>query len=138
MVLTVTAGPTAASEIITPVRQAYRADQTRWQIDGTDNVIAGNSITAHNGSSPRGVVIGTSPIGTTGAYTIDTRTSGIVPELCTGDPANATNACVTLVSKLGNAVTLVVAPVRGAAPAPPAWRPSRRSPPRRSSAPACR
>ena len=120
MVLTVTAGPTAASEIITPVRQAYRADQTRWQIDGTDNVIAGNSITAHNGSSPRGVVIGTSAIGITGAYNVDTRTSGIVPELCTGDPANATNACVTLVSKLGDSVTLVVAPLRGAAPAPPA------------------
>src|SRR3954454_16487487 len=114
MILTVGAGPTAADEVITPGKQRYTPAQRRWVVDGTDTVIAGNSITVHNGSSATGQVIGTSPIDTVGGYLVDVRDSSILPQRCTADPAND---CVTLVSKLGTTLTLVVDARKAAAPA---------------------
>jgi hypothetical protein len=115
MVLAVSAGPTAAAEVITPGRQLYRDDQRRWVIDGTDSIIAGNAITVHNGPTTAGQVIGTSPIDTANNYVVDVRRSSIPPDPC---------LCVTLKSKLGNVMTLPVsrpkAPAAPAAPAPAA------------------
>jgi hypothetical protein len=113
MILTVSAGPTAAAEVITPGKQRYTTAQARWVVDGTDSIIGlGNTITVHNGGSTAGQVLGTSPIDILGNYVVDVRDSTILP---TSSGCSGGAPCVTLVSKLGTTLTLAV-DVRGAAP----------------------
>jgi hypothetical protein len=68
----------ANTETIAFVRSDFIGNKLRWRIDGTDTVLAGQTITVtynngtrSNGTSLVGTVIGTATVDPTGAWTID-------------------------------------------------------------------
>jgi hypothetical protein len=123
MVLTVGGGPAQTAEVITPGKQRYTEATDRFRVDGTDNIVAGNAITVHNGCSANGPVIGTSTIAVDGTWLVDVRGNGILPASCPNDPNRLPGtAWVTEVSKLGSVLTMPV-DVRAVNPANPPIQP---------------
>jgi hypothetical protein len=68
----------ANTETITFVRSDFIGNKLRWRIDGTDTVLAGQTMTVtynngtrSNGTSLVGTVIGTATIDPTGAWIVD-------------------------------------------------------------------
>jgi hypothetical protein len=68
----------ANAETIAFVRSDFIGNKLRWRIDGTDTVLAGQTITVTynngtraNGTSLVGTVIGTATVDVTGAWTVD-------------------------------------------------------------------
>jgi hypothetical protein len=68
----------ANTETITFVRSDFIGNKLRWRIDGTDTVLAGQTMTVtynngtrSNGTSLVGTVIGTATVDPTGAWTVD-------------------------------------------------------------------
>lgn len=68
----------ADAEAIAFVRSNFIANKLRWRIDGTDTILAGQTITVTydngtrtNGTSLKGFVIGTAVVDPTGAWSVD-------------------------------------------------------------------
>jgi hypothetical protein len=120
--------PATIAETLTPTRQRYTADQSRWVIDGTSSHLLPHRITVYNGGTPGGQVIGAVSSDNAGNWTIDVRNSTIQPVLC----PDQVNACVSVRSETGAQLTDLLVDLKAGggavvpvgptpdAPAPPA------------------